>query len=161
MYTLEITGGALYSNSFLLARKVYNSGFVPDVVLGVWRGGSVPAICILEFFSAKKIEIEDMVVQAQSYSEIGVRNECELINYECLQHITRGFRVLIVDDVFESGITMKTIIENIKTTDNIKIATLFYKPHANLTDFEPDFYIFKTNKWVVFPHEKVIFQDQT
>ena len=32
------------NDSFKLAEKIHNSGYIPDVVIGIWRGGSIPAI---------------------------------------------------------------------------------------------------------------------
>jgi hypothetical protein len=66
--------------------------------------------------------------------------------------------LLIVDDVFDTGLSVNQVIKNLKkackkNTPNIKIATPYYKPSNNKTEIEPDFYIHKSNKWLVFPHE--------
>ena len=68
--------------------------------------------------------------------------------------------VLVVDDVFDSGLTMDAITRSIKSNagenapKEIKIATLYYKPSRNKTTIEPDYYLNEIDdEWVVFPHE--------
>ena len=66
--------------------------------------------------------------------------------------------LLIVDDVHDTGISIKQIIWDLekackKNTPEIKVATTYFKPQKNLTDRKPDYYIHETDKWLVFPHE--------
>ena len=54
--------------------------------------------------------------------------------------------------------SINQVIKNLKkackkNTPIIKIATPYYKPLNNKTEIEPDYYIHKSNKWLVFPHE--------
>lgn len=60
------------------------------------------------------------------------------------------YKILIIDDIVDTGLTMKFIIDGINNT-NIYTSSLFYKPHSN---FCPDFYVYKTQDWIVFPWEK-------
>ena len=68
-------------------------------------------------------------------------------------------RVLIVDDVFDTGNTVVAVIEELKrrardnTPEDIRIAVPFYKPTRNETDIVPDYYEHETTEWLVFPHE--------
>ena len=68
-------------------------------------------------------------------------------------------RVLIVDDVFDTGNTIVAVIEELKrrardnTPEDIRIAVPFYKPTRNQTDIVPDYYEYETTEWLVFPHE--------
>ena len=49
---------------------------------------------------------------------------------------------------------MKACSERLKQIPaDVRIATVFWKPDANLTDIQPDFYMNATNDWIVFPHE--------
>ena len=67
--------------------------------------------------------------------------------------------LLIVDDVHDKGITIKSLVEELSkrsranTPNNIKVATVYYKPNRNKTNRVPDFYVHETDKWIVFPHE--------
>ncbi len=68
--------------------------------------------------------------------------------------INEKTKVLIVDDVLDSGLSLNNILNELKKiTNNIKIATLYFKPESNKTNIKPDFYLHETNKWIVFPHE--------
>ena len=67
-------------------------------------------------------------------------------------------RLLIVDDVHDTGNTINQIISDIKAackknTPEIKVATPYYKPAHNNTNNKPDYYLHETDKWLVFPHE--------
>ncbi|MGE0207493.1 MAG: phosphoribosyltransferase, partial [Candidatus Babeliales bacterium] len=62
--------------------------------------------------------------------------------------------ILIVDDLVDTGETMKFLIEALKDSlpkTTIKIATLYYKPTSCI---KPDYYIEETTNWIVFPWEK-------
>jgi hypoxanthine phosphoribosyltransferase len=68
-------------------------------------------------------------------------------------------KLLIVDDVFDSGRSIKAILDtlNEKARKNIpheiKMAMPWYKPERNIIGVEPDYFIHKTDDWLVFPHE--------
>ena len=76
-----------------------------------------------------------------------------------IKKINRDDRVLIVDDVFDTGNTIKAVIEEIRkrargnTPHEIRVAVPWFKPTRNETDMEPDFYLRETAEWLVFPHE--------
>jgi hypoxanthine phosphoribosyltransferase len=65
---------------------------------------------------------------------------------------------LIVDDVHDTGLSIQQIINDLKVackknTPDIKVATPYYKPTKNKTDTKPNFYLYETDEWLVFPHE--------
>ena len=67
-------------------------------------------------------------------------------------------KLLIVDDVFDTGNTIKTVIETIRSlarrnSPEIRTACLYYKPTMNKTDITPEYYLKETAAWLVFPHE--------
>ena len=67
-------------------------------------------------------------------------------------------RLLLVDDVFDSGHSINQIITDLqnecqKSIPEIKIATPYFKPRENQTKIAPDFYLYETEDWLVFPHE--------
>ena len=145
----------LTRESFALAKRIYDSGFIPDVLLGLWRGGTPVGIVIHEFLLYKGIETYHTALKAVSYTEIGKRVEPMIENVDSLmKHLTPDSKVLVVDDIFDSGATMKKVVEELGGfVAELKIATLYYKSEANTTDIIPDFYGRETNRWIVFPHE--------
>ena len=68
-------------------------------------------------------------------------------------------KLLIVDDVFDSGRSIKAILDtlNDKARKNIpheiRMAMPWYKQERNIIEMEPDYFIHKTDDWLVFPHE--------
>jgi hypoxanthine phosphoribosyltransferase len=71
-----------------------------------------------------------------------------------LSRLTPESRVLVVDDIFDTGCTLKKVRDTLRArTSNIRIATLYYKIGTSRVDFTPDFYMRMTDRWIVFPHE--------
>ncbi len=145
----------LVRDSFDLARSIYDSGFIPDVLLVLWRGGTPVGVVIHEFLLYKGIDTYHTVIKSESYTGVDQRREPQL---ECvahvLEHVTASSKVLVVDDIFDSGSTMQKVVgELLPRVAEIKIATLYYKRDANVTDLTPDFFHRETDRWIVFPHE--------
>ena len=68
-------------------------------------------------------------------------------------------KLLIVDDVFDSGRSIKAILDTLKEKSrkniphDIRMAMPWYKPERNIIDVEPDYFVHETDDWLVFPHE--------
>ena len=80
------------------------------------------------------------------------------LNY-IIKKICHDDRLLIVDDVFDTGNTIVAVIEELKrrardnTPEDMRVAVPWYKPSRNETDMVPDYYLRETAEWLVFPHE--------
>jgi hypoxanthine phosphoribosyltransferase len=76
-----------------------------------------------------------------------------------VEHINAEDNLLIIDDVFDTGLSIEAVIRTLKkkTRKNmpqaIRTATVYYKPEKNKVGFLPDFFIHQTNHWLIFPHE--------
>jgi hypoxanthine phosphoribosyltransferase len=90
-----------------------------------------------------------------SYVGIGKRVEPMIENVESLmKNLTPESKVLVIDDIFDSGSTMKKVVDELgSVVAELRIATLYYKSEANTTNIIPDYYGRKTDRWIVFPHE--------
>jgi len=154
-----IDANRLLLDSFALARQIYESGFLPDLLIGIWRGGTPPGIAIHEFLTFKGLNLAHTVIKVHSYHDIECPGEVQIDGLEhALALIKEGDNVLIVDDIFDTGRTLDTVIRTIQKMagekrPRIKIATVFYKPCKNQTNIVPDFYLRVVDQWVVFPHE--------
>ena len=68
-------------------------------------------------------------------------------------------KVLIVDDVFDSGRSIDALIKQLKTLmrnnmpKDVRIACPWFKPKNNKTDIKPDYFVHESEEWLVFPHE--------
>ena len=145
----------LLRDAFTLARQVFDSGFVPDVLVVLWRGGTPIGVVLHEYLLYKGIETYHTALKAESYEGIEKRIDVRVEHMDALLEVVNPeSRVLIVDDIFDTGCTMKKVQDLLlPKTRNIKLATLYYKRGTNLTDLTPDFYARETTDWIVFPHE--------
>jgi len=158
---IYISANQFLLDSIKLAKKIYDSGFRPTFLIGLWRGGGPPAIAIEEFFRFKGIKMNNYPIKAVVYSGINKLNEKVKISGlgYLISHINKEDKLLIIDDVIDSGKTIKAFMESIKkkarknTPKEIKIATVFYKPTKTTTNIKPDYYIHETDEWIIFPHE--------
>ena len=68
-------------------------------------------------------------------------------------------RLLLVDDVFDSGRSLEAVIAELRrrcrrnTPENIRTATVYYKPSRNRSALQPDYCVHRVEGWLVFPHE--------
>ena len=145
----------LLLDAFALARQVYDSGFVPDVLVVLWRGGTPIGVVLHEFLLYKGIETYHTALKAESYTGIGKRIDVQIERMDALlEAVKPESRVLIIDDIFDTGCTMQKVRNLLLSkTAHIKLATLYCKQGTNLTDLTPDFYMRETAEWIVFPHE--------
>ena len=155
----------LLQDSFQLAANIANAGFEPDFLVGLWRGGSAVGIAVqegLDFLGIKTdhIGIRTSYRGAASYSEMV--SKADSIRVHGLQYLLENLcshhSMLIVDDVFSTGSSVQAVIDQLtrKTRRNlphdIRVATVWYRPSGK-TIREPDFFVHKTDDWLVLPYE--------
>ena len=160
MDKLFINSDELLEDSFSLAWNVYESGYRPNYIVGVWRGGAPIGIAVQELFDVLGVESDHIAIRTSYYSSIGQRND--KVQVYGLSYLIKKLEsedsLLIVDDVFDTGNSINQIITDIQTackknTPEIRIATPYFKPAQNKTERNPDYYLHETDKWLVFPHE--------
>ena len=155
----------LLKDSFQLAANIAGSGFEPDFLVGLWRGGSAVGIAVQEGLDFLGIPTDHIAVRtsyqgAPSYDKmvskakrIRVHGLQYLIDNVCSQH-----SMLIVDDVYSTGSSAQAVIKQLakKTRRNlphdIRIATVWYRP-TDRTIRAPEFFVHETADWLVLPYE--------
>jgi len=152
----------LLEDSFALGAKILESGFRPKVIIALWRGGTPIGIAVQEFLDYYGgCNSDNIAIRTTSYQGIDKRQanvDIYGMSY-LLKNINYNDPVLIVDDVFDTGNTIKAIIDELttkargNTPHDIRVAVPWYKPSANKTDREPDYYLHTTDKWLNFPYE--------
>jgi len=134
-------------SAFLFMRY---EGYKPDCVIALLRGGVVPARLFSDYFH---VNLDFSVLDVKLYNGIGTTND-EVHVSEFYGNI-KGKNILIVDDIWDSGRTMRAVLKYFSTyeTSNIKTCTVYLKENA---EGKPDYYseIAKEDEWVVFPWEK-------
>jgi hypoxanthine phosphoribosyltransferase len=129
------------------ARQMGAENFHPDVVIGVVRGGLIPACILVDL-----LEVHQFVtLQIEHYIGISATMEMPTLKQPISAPVT-GKKVLVVDDIADTGKTLRLAIAHLKEqgAKQTKTATLYYKPCSLLV---PDFYERQTSNWVVFPWE--------
>lgn len=156
-----ITSQELLKDSFRLADKVYQDGFRPDFIIGIWRGGAPIGIAVQEYFDFKGIETDHIAVRTSSYYGIGQQSKEIKVHglHYLIENANASDSLLIVDDVFDSGRSVEALIDRIKklsrlnTPSDIRVACPWFKPENNKTEIVPDYYVQTSSEWLVFPHE--------
>ena len=159
----------LIDDSFRLAIRIYNSGFRPTFVVGLWRGGSSVGIYVQECLQYLGVETNHIAVRT-SYSgmpdyEEMIENPAANIRVHGTQYLLESLnvddRLLLVDDVFSSGQTLKVVRDRLQQRlkrnmpAEIRTATVWYKPGRNKTGHAPDFFIHESDGWLVLPYELI------
>ena len=121
-----------------------------NCVIGLLRGGYLPAEAMSRYLG-----IPLVIAKLSSYND-KIQGKIELCDEIINKDLIRG-NVLIVDDLIDSGNTLKFFVNHIKehyNVDSVKTAVLWNKEVKR--DIEPDFYstLVSGYEWVVQPLEK-------
>ena len=129
-----------------LATAVHGSGFAPDVVVAIARGGLLLAGAIAYALDVKSCG----ALNAEFYTGIDERLDEPIILAPFLDEVSLdGKRVLLVDDVSDSGRTLKMVLDLITLAGaDVRTVCLYSKP---ATVLEPDYVWRKTSRWIAFP----------
>ena len=161
MDKIYISADDLLIDSFKLAKKIFDSGFRPQFIVGVWRGGAPVGIAVQEYLDFVGIKTDHIAIRTSSYYGIGLQDKevrVHGLNY-IIDNVNATDELLLVDDVFDSGRSVIAVIKELKekTRANLpktkKIATPWYKPNRNATSIVPDFFIHESESWLVCAHE--------
>ena len=156
-----LTADQLLADSFRLAEGIYASGFRPTHIVGIWRGGAPVGIAVQELLDYHQIHCDHIAIRTSSYH--GIDRQDPEVKVFALGYLIDTLdpedRLLIIDDVFDSGRSIRAFIAELKARcrhnmpRDIRIATVYFKPGRNVTDLRPDFFVHETDRWLIFPHE--------
>ena len=140
-----------------LAIQIYDSGFKPNLLIGIMRGGA-PIIDVL----SRVFKLKCAYLAVESYSGKGVEDEQgDIVFSREMSSIApnMGGKILLCDDLSDTGITFNKSVDWLRSyepikgkIEDIKTATLWKKKKST---FEPDFCAVKleANPWIVQPFE--------
>ena len=150
----------LLLDSFSLAERVFSSGFVPTIIIAIWRGGAPIGIAVQEFLAYCGIETDHIAIRTSSYAGIDQRLDgirVHGLNY-LIKNVTAEDKLLIVDDVFDTGRTVDAVISKLtdlarlNTPTEIRVAVPYYKPSRREVDRVPEYFLKETDAWLMYPH---------
>ena len=151
-------------DGFRLGRQIFQSGFRPTFIVGLWRGGSAVGIVVQECMAVLGVETDHIAVRtsyegrpqyeasARARQPIRVHGKQYL-----LENLNREDRLLIVDDVYSSGRHANAVVAALREgtrrnmPEDVRIAALWYRPGPGTT--APDYFLHETAKWLVLPYE--------
>lgn len=152
---------SLLEDSVRLGIQVLNSGFVPSFIVGIWRGGTPVGIAVQELLEYYQVKTDHIAIRTSAYD--GIEQRRREIRVHGLDYIIDQINaddgLLIVDDVYDTGLSIKAVRDALRsrcrlnTPNDIRVAVVYYKPENNLTDREPEYFIHKSDRWLIFPHE--------
>jgi hypoxanthine phosphoribosyltransferase len=156
----------LLLDSYRLGVKVFDSGFRPSFIVGLWRGGSSVGIAVQECLQYLGVETDHISIRTSyrgltSYKKMLENADAIRVHGTryLLENLNADDGLLIVDDVYSSGLSVKAVIDRLsyRTKRNmprdVRIAVPWYKPSNNRTGRVPDYYLHETAKWLVLPYE--------
>ena len=140
-------------DSWRLAKMVLEGQWRPDVLLALWRGGAPVGVAVHEYFKVCGLNVEHLPIKCSSYTGIAQRNQA--VDFENFSLALKPHtRVLVVDDIFDTGNTAAAIHERLKAMEcDMRMACVYWNPNHNRTEYKPDYYVRTVECWLVFPHE--------
>ncbi|MEO0365028.1 MAG: phosphoribosyltransferase family protein [Pseudomonadota bacterium] len=153
-------------DSFKLSAHVYQSGFKPDFLVGLWRGGSAVGIAVQEGLSHFGIKTDHIAVRTSyqgftAYQKQRADRKSAIrvhgLRY-LLENVSSKHSLLIVDDVFSTGSSAQAVIDKLarkarrNLPGDIRIATIYYRA-TEQTLRPPNFFVHETRNWLVLPYE--------
>lgn len=131
-----------------LTTNIAKNVTAPDVVFSLGKGGSIPGVILAEIFNVDNINLG-----YRSYTD---RNRSGIVTYQTIDNTDPyvSKRILLVDDIADTGNTLKFALNYFKEKklDKISVSTIFFKERSLI---RPDFYSKQVDNedWIIFPWE--------
>ena len=156
----------LIEDSYRLAEQIYQSGFRPNFIVGLWRGGSTVGIYVQECLQYLGVETDHIAIRTSYQGRDDYFQKLKLgseIRAHGLQYLFENLdaedALLIVDDVYSTGRNVQAVISRLreKTKRNMardtRIATPYYRVDPANPDAAPDYFLHQSSDWLVLPYE--------
>ena len=157
----------LILDSFRLGVRIFESGFRPTFIVGLWRGGSSVGIYVQECLQTLGVETNHISLRTSYrgqpyYHEMVASADTEIRVHGTqflLENLNAYDSLLLVDDVFSSGKSIDAVIKRLSRhlkrnmPEQVRVATLYERPSYRETAIRPDFRMHETEDWLVFPYE--------
>ncbi|HLN89558.1 MAG TPA: phosphoribosyltransferase [Candidatus Binatia bacterium] len=139
------TWNQIYEMLLSQAQKIQSKNYKPDIIVGVARGGIVPARILTDLLETSELSF----IQIEFYTDIN-QTQMEPALKQPLATQIANKKVLLVDDIADSGRSLKLAKNHLQQQGAIEIQTavLYQKPQSTTT---PNFFEKRTTHWIVFP----------
>jgi hypoxanthine phosphoribosyltransferase len=134
--------------SWNLARIIKKDGYKPDVIVALARGGYVPARLLCDF-----LDVENLLsIQSQHWTEAAKAEERAIIKFPYIVDLS-NYRVLVVDDIVDTGDTLRLAKEYIsKNWKPKELKTAALQWISPVAKFKPDYYYIEVKDWTWFQY---------
>ena len=141
------TWNHVYNMLLNLTTNIRKSSFKPDVIVGICRGGWPPARVLSDLLDNPNLAN----VRVEFYLGVAEARREPLLS-EPLSFPVEGKKVLVVDEVADTGRSLKVVKDHIlqKGAAEVRTATVYCKPWSIA---KPDYFVKEASHWVVFPWE--------
>jgi hypoxanthine phosphoribosyltransferase len=139
------TWNQIYAMLLRQTEKIRCSNFKPDVIVGVTRGGWVPARVLSDL-----LEISQLItVGVEFYVGVAETRKEPVLTQQVSKDVA-GKNALLVDDVADTGKSLQLASQHLRRQGarDIRTATLYCKPFSVI---KPEYYEKETRRWMVFP----------
>ncbi|MEM9173495.1 MAG: phosphoribosyltransferase family protein [Pseudomonadota bacterium] len=161
MQKTVLSAQGLLEDSFRLAANVLKDDYRPSLIIAIWRGGTPVGMALQELMAYCGVNADHIAIRTSSYHGVDKRSNTVAVHGldYIIDTINIEDRLLIVDDVFDTGNTIAAVIAEIRRrardnmAEDVRIAVPWYKPARNQTTLTPDYFVHETDEWLVFPHE--------
>ena len=157
----------LLEDAYKLGIHLFNSGFRPTFIVGLWRGGSTVGIAVQEYLQYLGVKTDHIAICISYRGLPGYQQMVDNAQQEnrvygsqfLLESLNQEDALPIVDDVFISGLTTSTVVRRLSSRlknnkpQRIRIAMPWLNPNSNRTRNPPDFYLHEADDWLVMPYE--------
>jgi len=133
--------------SRILARKIKASGYIPDLIVAVGRGGYVPGRLVSDFLLFSDLTS----MKIEHYTRAADMLEETRIKFPIPENIAEK-KILIIDDITDTGETLKLAVDYVLSLNTTDVRTAVLQ-HKTCSAFTPDFYAQKLLKWrwIIYP----------
>lgn len=141
------TWSQIYNMLLSLAVKIEKSMFAPDIIVGVSRGGWIPARVLADLLGNPNL----VSIGANFYSGVAeTKGEPAITHPLSVSVFDR--KVLVVDEIVDTGKTLGLVREHVveRGAEEVRIAAIYVKPGSIV---KPDYCEKETHRWIVFPWE--------
>ena len=156
----------LLEDSYRLAAQIHQSGFRPDFIVGVWRGGSTVGIYVQECLQFLGIETDHIAIRTSYKGRDDYFRQLEqgeAVRVHGLQYLLENLdaddALLIVDDVYSTGRNVHAVISRLQQKckrnmpAEVRIAAPYYRTAESQLNPPPDYYLQEVADWLVLPYE--------
>ena len=130
-----------------LSWNIKDSGYVPDIIIAIGRGGYVPARILCDYLSMNELT----AIKVEHWRTAALKREKAIVKFPLNVKIG-GKKVLLVDDLTDTGETLRVSVMHLKKfgPKEVRTAVLLHKTCSAMV---PDYFVRKVIKWrwVIFP----------